>query len=280
VDVAEVLREHWDLKPSRLEVLTGGMNSAAHLAATSEWRVVVKSVDADDSAFEPGLELAARLDDAGVVTGRPRPSTRGRLVERVEGRQVAVLEFVGGEELGESIEDQVAIGDVLARVHAAAGLESGELGDWLQLLVQFDDVLDLESWIRPVVEGAIADALALGPLTWAWLHGDPAAEAFRRLPDGRVGLIDWGSAMRGPILYDVASAAMYNTPTHVVPAYLARRPDLAGELERGLDTFLRVRWSVQAAYFAWRITNNVLTGLSGPADNLKGLTDARRSLAG
>jgi homoserine kinase type II len=274
VDVAEVLREHWDLKPARLEVLTGGMNSAAWLASAGEWRVVVKAVESGDSAFEPGLELAARLDDAGVRTGRPRESKRGRLVERVDGRQVAVLEYVDGVELGPA--DKAAIGDLLGRVHLAAALDAGELADWLQFLLPFEDCLDLEPWIRPAVEGAVADAVALGPVSWAWLHGDPAAEAFLRQADGEVALIDWGSAMQGPIPYDVASAVMYNGDP-VVPAYLRRRPDLADELERGLPTFLRVRWAVQAGYFAWRITNNVLTGISGRADNLKGLADARRS---
>ena len=125
------------------------------------------------------------------------------------------------------------------------------------------DCLDLEPWIRPAVEGAVADAVALGSVSWAWLHGDPAAEAFLRQADGEVALIDWGSAMRGPILYDVASAVMYNGDP-VVPAYLRQRPDLTDELERGLPTFLRVRYAVQAGYFAWRITNNILTGISGP----------------
>jgi homoserine kinase type II len=276
VDVAEVLREHWDLKPSRVQVLAGGMNSAAWLAVADGWRVVLKSVGADDSAFEPGLELAARLDDAGVLTGRPWLSTRGRFVERVEDRQVAVLEYVDGVELGDSAADQAAIGDVLGRVHSAAGVEPGATTDWLRFLMPFEEHLDLEPWIRPAVEGAVADAVALGPLTWAWLHGDPAAEAFRRQPDGQVALIDWGSAMRGPILYDVASAVMYNRPTYVVPSYLAQRPDLADEVERGLDTFLRARYAVQAGYFAWRINNNVLTGISDPAENHQGLSDARR----
>ena len=49
----------------------------------------------------------------------------------------------------------------------------------------------------------------LGPLTWGWLHGDPAPEAFMRLQDGATALIDWGAAMHGPVLYDVASAVMY-----------------------------------------------------------------------
>ncbi|NUR93637.1 MAG: phosphotransferase [Kribbellaceae bacterium] len=274
MDVAEVLREHWDLKVSGVEVLGGGMNSATWLAVCGAERVVLKAVGVDDAAFEPGLELAVRLDDAGVITGRPWLSKRGRLVERVDGRQVAVLDFVDGDELVPS--DHAAIGDVLGRVHSAAPVAPGETADWLGFLLAFDESLDLEPWIRPAVSSALADAIALGPLSWAWLHGDPAAEAFRRQADGRMGLIDWGSAMRGPILYDVASAAMY-VGREVVPAYLDRRPDLTAEVERGLDVFLRVRYAVQAGYFAWRITTNLLTGVSGPADNQKGLADARRS---
>ncbi|MET9271116.1 phosphotransferase [Kribbella sp. NPDC003557] len=274
MDAGEVLRERWDLKPARLQVLTGGMNSAAWLAVGAAWWVVLKAVPADDSAFEPGLELAARLDDAGIRTGRPRRSKHGRYVEHVDGRQVAVLEFIDGVEL--TAADHAAIGDLLGRVHAAAAVDRGDTAEWLRLLLPFEECLDLEPWIRPAVEGAIADAVALGPLSWSWLHGDPAAEAFVRQPDGQVALIDWGSAMRGPILYDVASARMYNDEP-VVPAYLRRRPDLTDEVERGLNTFLRVRYAVQAGYFAWRITNNLLTGISGPEDNHKGLADARRS---
>lgn len=274
MDVAEVLREHWNLKPDAVEPVTGGMNSAAYLVSGDGRRLVLKAVGEDDTAFEPGLALAVRLDDAGLTTGRPTPSKRGRLVERVDGRQVAVLEYVDGPELVET--DQPEIGDLLGRVHAAAALEPGDTADWLRFLLPFEESLDLEPWIRPAVEGAVTEAIALGRLSWAWLHGDPAAEAFRRQPDGEVALIDWGSAMQGPILYDVASAVMYASD-EVVPAYLRRRPELSDELDRGLDTFLRVRWAVQAGYFAWRIANNVLTGISGPEDNARGLAHARSS---
>jgi homoserine kinase type II len=41
---------------------------------------------------------------------------------------------------------------------------------------------------------------------------------------------------------------------------------------------LRFRWAVQANYFAWRIAENDLTGISGPQDNEKGLAAARRAL--
>jgi hypothetical protein len=41
---------------------------------------------------------------------------------------------------------------------------------------------------------------------------------------------------------------------------------------------LRFRWAVQADYFARRIADNDLTGISGPEENEKGLEDARRAL--
>ncbi|GAA1580724.1 hypothetical protein GCM10009804_41660 [Kribbella hippodromi] len=276
-----MLRDLWELKAARLEVLTGGMNSATWLASAvgDEWRVVLKSVPAANASFEPGLELAVRLDDAGVMTGRPRPSKGGRLVERIDDRQVAVLEYIDGEELGKTAEDRTAIGDLLGRVHTIASVGPGDLRDWLRGLMPFGEYLDLESWIRPAVEDAVARVTALDEVSWAWLHGDAAREAFRRQADGSVGLIDWGSALRGPILYDVASAVMYadGSPEHVVPAYVRQRPHLADELAQSLDAFLHVRWAVQAGYFAWRIANNLLTGISDAEENRKGLADARRA---
>jgi hypothetical protein len=53
----------------------------------------------------------------------------------------------------------------------------------------------------------------------------------------------------------------------------------AAEVDRALPTMLRFRWAVQADYFARRIANHDLTGITGPADNEKGLEDARRWLS-
>ena len=39
---------------------------------------------------------------------------------------------------------------------------------------------------------------------------------------------------------------------------------------------LRLRWAVQADYFARRVATDDLTGIDGPAENEKGLEDARR----
>jgi hypothetical protein len=45
-----------------------------------------------------------------------------------------------------------------------------------------------------------------------------------------------------------------------------------------LAPMLKFRWAVQADYFAWRIAENNLTGISGPHDNEEGLEDARVAL--
>jgi homoserine kinase type II len=252
------------------------MGSTTWLAEGDGWRVVVKAVDASDEGFGPGLEVAARLGDAGFVTGRPVPSNAGRLVEAYDGRSVGVLEFVDGVPLTGA--DAAAVGEMLGRVHQVTRTAEGVVGDWLHFLRFFEPWLDLEEWIRPAVEGAMEGVQRLGLLTWGWLHGDPAPEAFMRQPAGTIALIDWGAAMHGPVLYDVASAVMYvGSPDRVVPAYINHRPELSDEVEAGLDAFLRVRYAVQAGYFAWRCSNDVRTGIADPAENRKGLNDARRA---
>ncbi|TCO34593.1 homoserine kinase type II [Kribbella steppae] len=276
MDVAELLAERWGRKATRVARLPGGMGSTTWLAEGDEWRVVVKAVDASDEGFGPGLELAARLGDAGFVTGRPVPSNARRLVEAYDGRWVGVLEFVDGVPLTDA--DAAAVGELLGRVHQESRTAEGDVAEWLQFLRVFESSLDLEEWIRPAVEGAMEGVRRLGPLTWGWLHGDPSPEAFMRLQDGATALIDWGAAMHGPVLYDVASAVMYvNGPGSVVPAYLKERPELRDEVEAGLDAFLQVRYAVQAGYFAWRCSNDVRTGIADPAENRKGLADARRA---
>jgi hypothetical protein len=271
-----VLAERWGRKPTGVVQLPGGMGSTTWLAEGDGWRAVVKAVDASDQGFGPGLELAARLGDAGFVTGRPVPSNARRLVEAYDGRLVGVLEFVDGVPLTGA--DATAVGELLGRVHQTTQTAEGDVAEWLQFLRVFEPCLDLEEWIRPAVESAVEGVRRLGPLTWAWLHGDPAPEAFTRQPDGTVALIDWGAAMHAPVLYDVASAVMYvGSPDRVVPAYLNHWPELTGEVEAGLDAFLQVRYAVQAGYFAWRCSNDVRTGIADPAENRKGLNDARRA---
>ena len=67
----------------------------------------------------------------------------------------------------------------------------------------------------PAAVGAAVDALAaLQRQAPGWqeglLHADPAPGAFRYdSATGGCGIIDWSSALHGPLLYDLASAVMY-----------------------------------------------------------------------
>lgn len=97
-------------------------------------------------------------------------------------------------------------------------------------------------------------------------------------------MIDWSTALDGPLLYDLASAAMFlgglDSSAEMTEAYLAAGFLSRAETEEGLALMLRFRWAVQADYFARRIAGHDLTGIAGPQDNEKGLEDARRALLG
>jgi homoserine kinase type II len=282
VAIGALLAERWNLKVERVEVLTGGMNSRAWLVVADDIELVVKSVDQADTAFEFGLALAARLDAAGITTGAPVPSRSGSLVEPADDRLVALLQYVDGIPLTGSPTNHKIIGTTLGRVHAISQDKPGDLAEWFHLVTQFDEYLGYEPWIRPVVQDALDGVRGLAAkqeLSWAGLHGDPAPDAFLQQPSGEVALIDWGGAMAGPALYDLASAVMYleGAQEDLVAAYLAERPESAAEVSAGLIQFLRFRWAVQASYFAWRCATNVRTGLADDDGNAKGLADARRS---
>jgi len=138
---------------------------------------------------------------------------------------------------------------------------------------------------RPAVVAVVTALARPGLRAWSTglLHADPAPGAFRfDRVTGRCGVIDWSTALYGPLLYDLASAAMFlgglDRAAEMSEAYLATGVLSRAETEEGLALMLRLRWAVQADYFARRITSNDLTGIAGPEDNEKGLEDARRAL--
>jgi Ser/Thr protein kinase RdoA (MazF antagonist) len=278
----ELLHRHWNVR-GRVARLDGGMNSRTWLVETATGdRLVAKAVPAGRAdALSAGLAIAGYLDAAGIRTGAPLPTVDGALVARYRGRVVALLRWVDGEPLSGVAAEQPLLGATLGAVHRVlrdAPLPGGPF-DWLDPAAPH---LDVEPWVRGAVAGALTAYRQLPPLTTGLLHTDPAPEAFRY--DGAVcGLIDWSTATRGPLLYDVASAVMYvGGPEQAGPllaAYRAAGVLPAGELAH-LPVLLRLRWAVQAHYFAWRTVHDDLTGIDGPAGNAKGLADARRKLTG
>jgi homoserine kinase type II len=66
----------------------------------------------------------------------------------------------------------------------------------------------------------------------------------------------------------------------LLDAYLATGALTQDEVDRALRPMARMRWAVQADYFAMRIMTGDLTGIDDAVENEKGLEDARRALIG
>ncbi len=284
-DTPDLLRRFWGIRPADVKPLGGGMNSETWVVEHQGSTYVAKRVPATEiDGLLAGCEVASVLADAGFVTGRPVPTTDGRLV--VIEHALALLEHVRGRELeGETDEEQRWIASTLAGVHAAGspaiGLSTATFAvDWLS--PQLTGV-EAHPWLAPAIEAVRAETDPL-TVTWSVLHTDPSPEAFiHNDSNGVTGLIDWAGAKRGPVLYDVASAVMYlggpDRATAFLTTYRTHGPLGTDEMQL-LDAFRRFRWVVQAAYFAWRLAVRDLTGVADQADNEKGLNDARRGLAG
>jgi Ser/Thr protein kinase RdoA (MazF antagonist) len=290
-DVRQLLRRSWALADG-LHVARhdGGMGSQTWIVNRGERRWVAKSVAPHlADSFAHGLQVARMLDDAGIRSGAPVPAVYGSMtVDTASGDRVALLTWVPGSPLtGTDETEQRLIGDTLARVHRVLRnreVPGAQRFHWVDPAAAH---LGLRSWLRPAVTAAVDALTALKNRERAWpqglLHADPAPEAFRLdLASAQCGIIDWSSARYGPLLYDLASAVMYlGGPTRasaMTDTYQAAALLTGREIAEGLPVMLRFRWAVQADYFAWRITVNDLTGITGPEENEKGLEDARLAL--
>ncbi|MEH1055940.1 phosphotransferase [Micromonospora sp. CPCC 206171] len=283
------LADAWGLADPTVQPHHGGMNSATWFVTVGDERWVAKAVaPGSRRSLVAGLTVAGHVATAGVPAGVPVTTRQGQIVADVDGIPLALLRWVDGEGLsGRTVDDQRLIGRTLGRVHQVlrgVSVAHADRFHWLNLQATH---LAVRPWIRPSVSAAVAAYEALDPstLTWGLLHTDPAPEAFRLdRPTGTCGLIDWSVALDGPLLYDLASAAMYvGGPRHaecLIEAYLKCRTVTRAEVEHGLSTMLRFRWAVQADYFARRLAVGDLTGISGNEENEDGLEDARRWLGG
>ncbi len=282
--IAELLRRHWDVDGASVTPLGGGMNSQTWRVKHGESTYVAKQVAQTDlPELLAGCEAAARLAEAGIRSGRPVATVAGSLV--VDQPATALLEYVAGRELdGAAEEEQRWVADTLARVHQAGGASSGPVtARFFEWLEPHAPGLEAHPWLPPAVAAVRTEIDSLA-LTWSVLHTDPAPEAFvHDDASGVTGLIDWTGACRGPVLYDVASAVMYLGGPEPGAAFLRAYREhgvLAEEEWIFLDGFRRFRWAVQAAYFARRLVEVDLTGVTTQAENERGLDDARRGLAG
>ncbi|HET9898690.1 MAG TPA: phosphotransferase [Streptosporangiaceae bacterium] len=284
--LASYLRRYWKLANVQISVHNGGMGSKTWIVHRGPGRWVAKAVaDHAGSQFKGGLMIANWLDEAGIPAGAAVPAGDGQLTVRAGESWLALLTWVPGEPLsGKNAAEQNLIGSTLARVHLALAGRDPEDAARFHWVDPDASYLSLRPWLRPAIAGALGALEAVGPagLTQGLLHADPAPDAFRF--DGhRCGIIDWSYFLHGPLLYDLASAVMYAGGTEqarpLLGAYLSAGVLDRGEVEAGLEAMVRFRWAVQANYFAWRISENDLTGITGPEVNEKHLEDARLFLS-
>lgn len=279
----EILRSYWRLDADSVAPLGGGMNSTTALVTADHRKWVAKWVTAAGSvAFQHGVRVAAQLAAAKMRSGRPLPTVDSKLFVAIETGSLALLEFVPGRELTPQVADQPRQAEALGKAHTVLGTiyQRADFFDWLGDDPRIGGIAD---WALPAITAGVAEYQALPPVTWGIVHADPSPEAFiLDESTGTVGIIDWAGATRGPLLYDVASAVWYLGGTDTAATFLARYaecgPVPADELARHLTTFRRFRAVVQTDYFARRILANDLTGIDSPAENDRGLQDAKRTL--
>jgi len=246
------------------------VDSCEPLGRSSTWtvraggdRYVAKVVPAPARIqFVAGLAAAARLDAAGIPAGAPVRTADGALTAQFAGGALALLRHVPGRPLDHADPlDQQWWGDTLGAAHRAlAGFDHPHLMRFHWVRPDAGH-LTVEPWIRDEVAAAVTAVARLtvtDQLTYGVLHGDPLAGAFRMdTATGRLGLVDWGAAATGPLVYDAASAVMYaggpDDAAEFLDGYLAAGPVSKDELDAALPTMLRFRYAVQADYFAHRL---------------------------
>ncbi|MFH8573177.1 phosphotransferase enzyme family protein [Streptomyces sp. NPDC017993] len=285
--IAQLLAERWALHAVEITPLEGGMNSLTWEARSGSDRWVMKAVPSEaKDAFVFGLDLAKRLERAGIPAGAPVATVSGLSVVSFDRQVMALLRWVeGGGLTGESHAELELIGTTLARAHRTLGMQNGK-GTAPARLYLPSEHLDVRPWLRPVITKVMArlDELDLRQLTWGPVHGDPAPDVFRLDPvSGVCGVIDWSGAGVWPRAYDLAALVMYRGADSMRPlidAYVAGGALTRDEVERALRPMLDYRWAGQAAYFAGRIARGDLTGIDDPGVNEAGLEAARRWFAG
>jgi Ser/Thr protein kinase RdoA (MazF antagonist) len=291
--VAAALAQEWGLSDLRITEHNGGMNSLTWWIDAPDRRWVAKSVPASSGVdFLGGLAVAAEVQAAGIPAGAAIPTRAGTVTTTIADtatggrRPLALLDYVPGDELSDSDPADIRlVGTTLGRVHVAL---RGARVDGVRRLRGINleaEYMGVRDWIRPAVANVLREYAELDhdSLTSGLLHSDPAPEAFRLdRSSGVVGLIDWGAALSGPLLYDVASAVMYvgglDRAGGLLDAYLASGALTSAEVDRGVSTMLKFRWAIQAMYFAWRTAHDDLTGIDDADGNEVGLADAKRML--
>ncbi len=286
-----LLKSHWGVRDVHACVPQAeAWNSHVWLVEHGDGqRLVVKAAE-QGSQLRSGLMVAQEVDKRGIPSGVAQQTAGGALTVPVDGWEVALLAYVPGRPLdSSSLQDAELWGTTLGRLHHVLfELDAPEGTDrwpWSWPDADHDCLARLPD-VRAAVYEAVLEAQRVADrdlLTTGMLHADPGPANFRVDAD-RVGVIDWGQATWGPLLYDVASMLVFHEwfggnihSETMLRHYVRSSPIRAQELDL-LNIFKRLRWAANAWWFAWRIVADDQTGMSSPAANHGGLAEAMTAL--
>lgn len=175
--LARRLAQHWGLGHARITVHNGGMGSSTWFVDHENKRWVAKAVaPLAGSQFAGGMEIARRLEQAGIPAGAPVPAAGGKLVIHVDDDWLALLTWVPGRPLtGQDPAEQNLIGTTLARVHRALAGQTVQAAQRFHWVNPDADHLSLRPWLRPAIMSALDALDAADPdgMSWGLLHADP-----------------------------------------------------------------------------------------------------------
>lgn len=259
----------WNLASVRVGAELTGLGDRSRT-----WRIDASSgayaakLTFDGPAFvEPGLRIAAALDQVGIPTGAPVSTVDGQLCRPVGGPgqvwTLALLEFMPGEplDLGDSQAAEAA-GNLLGSVHCSLGAMPDAPCPAGRLLDFYAEVADIADEVASAaLKQALADIHAFNartPLAFGILYGDPAPEILRDPDTGTLALIDWGTPSFGPLLHDLVAWQAFLTagqpPDRAAQtrrlfrdAYQARYPIDEGQLA-GQNVFVALQKAISGAF--------------------------------
>ncbi|MHB8598649.1 MAG: phosphotransferase enzyme family protein [Ktedonobacteraceae bacterium] len=284
----------WDLpEPFTIHQLEGGFTSEVWLVEAKGERFIAKYAHQSQKDFEGGLYAAELAEQHGITSGAPLRTKEGSLSLLVEGphghtEPLALLRFVSGEPLHLSEPDAASLyGHILGRIHRIFldGLGEKNIANLFDFLLEEDLGVAAQPGLVRLIHQTVEvtrNYESRHAVTYGVIWGD-RMEIVREKETGRVGVIDWGTIEYGPLLFDIALAALWLFPEgstayhEFLLTYFAETPISESELA-GLDYYKSLLWARQARYFAYRVAANVMLGDSNPEGNLESLARSRHEL--
>jgi Ser/Thr protein kinase RdoA (MazF antagonist) len=284
----------WDLPESfTIHQLEGGFTSEVWLVEAKGERFVAKYAYQSQEGFEVGLYAAELAEQYGITSGAPLRTKEGALSLPVEGlhgqnEPLAILRFVAGEPLQVSEPDAASLyGHLLGRMQRILldGFGERYIANLLDFILEDDQAVADQPGLARLIHETVTTIRHFELyhlVTYGVIWGD-RMEIMREKETRQVGVIDWGTIEYGPLLFDVALAALWLFPEgspayeEFLSAYLAEAPISESELE-GLNYYKALLWARQARFFAYRVAANVMLGDANPNGNAENLARSRQEL--